>query len=500
MAKTKTSKTTKTPPTLEEQLQQCLQRINGGKGTIADLMRLLNEHYFVITVGKNAKTRVAEECHEYDLEPLRFFSTFQDFKSVWVTYKVKTITTDRKGKEGETLLDIGTYWFHSHERRHYRGHLVFAPPGAKIRWDKRDYNLWRGYTVDVPRPPIRVTFEDKTNKQTRTIYRVWTPTKKWKRIYQFLRDIICQGNEQHLDYLLRWMAYLVQFPGRLPKVAICLRGDEGTGKGTFYALMRGFFDPSHTIHLDKPGQLTGKFNAHMSGKILVFADEAFFAGDPREAAALKSRITEEEIPVEPKGIDLYEEKNYTHLIIASNNLHFIRADKGARRFYVLELSAARKEDTDYFDAVMREYEHGGRDALFAFLMAMPLDAWKPEPVMRTPWLKDQQHHSMASHEKWWKEMLTDASPETWRCEWSKDSLMTKYHSWCTDHREWHPKTKDDITRFLVGLYGEQVNTKLRLTRGEPPKPAYRLPPLESARLGFDAEWTSKEKVLMWKPQ
>ena len=75
--------------------------------------------------------------------------------------------------------------------------------------------------------------------------------------------------------------------------------------------------------------MTGKFNAHLRNKCLLFADEAIVPGTEGEGA-LKGLITETTIPIEQKGKDVVEADNHLHVILASNHTWVIPADRDAR--------------------------------------------------------------------------------------------------------------------------------------------------------------------------
>ena len=49
--------------------------------------------------------------------------------------------------------------------------------------------------------------------------------------------------------------------------------------------------------------------------MLVFADEAFWAGDKASEGALKAMVTEEQLPIEYKGKDVLYVKNHIHLLV-----------------------------------------------------------------------------------------------------------------------------------------------------------------------------------------
>ena len=43
--------------------------------------------------------------------------------------------------------------------------------------------------------------------------------------------MVCSGKVEHYSWLVDWLAYCVQHPGKQAEVAVVLRGLKGTGKG-----------------------------------------------------------------------------------------------------------------------------------------------------------------------------------------------------------------------------------------------------------------------------
>ena len=97
------------------------------------------------------------------------------------------------------------------------------------------------------------------------------------------------GDSEYFAWLINWCAALVQKPGRHAMTAIVLRGGQGVGKGHFANLMLGaLFHPQQYLHIMGASQLTAEFNEHLSGKVLIFADESTWGGDPKAGAKLGS--------------------------------------------------------------------------------------------------------------------------------------------------------------------------------------------------------------------
>ena len=78
-----------------------------------------------------------------------------------------------------------------------------------------------------------------------------------------------------------------------------LRGKRGSGKGILLNwLWRAW--GQHGCHISNAKHLTGNFNAHLRDCVMLFADEAFFAGDRAGEGVLKALITEPSLPIEGK--------------------------------------------------------------------------------------------------------------------------------------------------------------------------------------------------------
>ena len=102
------------------------------------------------------------------------------------------------------------------------------------------------------------------------------------------------------------MADAVQNPARKPETSVVLKSRaQGTGKGTFIQVFGKLFG-SHFLQIDSPNFLTGRFNTHLMNNLILFADEAFWAGDKASEGALKTLVSEEYRMIEPKGKDAFK--------------------------------------------------------------------------------------------------------------------------------------------------------------------------------------------------
>lgn len=390
---------------------------------------------------------------------------FQRVKSLYSEYanrhiKTGTKVNKRNGDESEEFKPIFQAWLESPARRSYRS-VVFSPPPFTA--DPQDYNLWTGFAV--------------------------TPKDgECPRFLEHLRRIICSGQEAHYQYLLDLLAITMQQPGVPTGVATVLRGLPGTGKGTFIRALGRIFGPKHFAHLDRVKDLVD-FNAMISGKVIVFADEAFWAGDKREVGALKRIITEPTIRITRKGIDSNEERNCLHLFMASNEDWVVPAQARERRFFALNVSSARIGDTAYFDSIEAELAAGGLEAFLYGLLQRPVTFDLIRNVPRTDELRAQQAQSLPPVMEWWQDCLYEG--RIGLIAWSDwvpvAGLYEQYIIWCNLHHA-RVLSKIEFGRRMAG-YFSTGEPKSRKVNGEVCR-CLPLRPLAEARRYFDEQLAS----------
>jgi Family of unknown function (DUF5906) len=280
--------------------------------------------------------------------------TFSTFDALNHRYgnRMKTLQTP----DGEKKKPIATWWSHHPQRRQCE-QVVFAP-GKEI---PNAYNLWQGFAV-AP---------DHDDSE-----------KKCALYLAHIRENLCRGNEQLYNYILRWMANGVQYPGRPGGVALVLRGKMGIGKGEYVRHYGGLFGP-HFIAVTKPEHITGQFNGHMGEAIVLFADECFIASDNRHEQILKVLVTERQWLIEKKGIDAVRSNSCLHIILACNSEWSVPVDADDRRYCCIEVGDGRKRDHDYFAALDEQMQRGGRAALLGLLLKMDLTGFHAEDFPRT---------------------------------------------------------------------------------------------------------------------
>ena len=193
-------------------------------------------------------------------------------------------------------------------------------------------------------------------------------------------QIVADGDQAKSDFLLNWLADILQNPTRKPGVCVVLRGRQGCGKTVVAMIARKLLGPKNVLTVNDKDRMLGRFNSSVMNKILLVGEEMLFAGDRATTDKLKHLITGQTIPIEFKFGDALEIESHHRLLLTSNHEQVFQAAGEERRFVIYDVSDARRGDTDYFDKLYAVAD--GRDdataaAFMKFLLDRDLTTFKP---------------------------------------------------------------------------------------------------------------------------
>lgn len=342
---------------------------------IHPMLRQLNERHAVIG-DDGGKCRVMSTVYDEGLKRERISrQTFEDFRNRYLNMMIET-GLDKNNMP--TYTPAGKWWLGHKQRRGYDT-VVFAPG----REPKDAFNLWTGFACEQVAGDCGLFLEH-------------------------VRRNICAGDPEHYEYVLNWMARAVQKPDCPGEVAIVMRGEMGTGKG-FFVRNFGSLWGRHFLQVTDPKHLVGSFNAHLRDCVVLFGDEAFYAGDKKHESILRGLVTEETLAIEAKGVDVVASPNYIHLIIASNSDWVVPAGVRERRFLVLDVAQENMQDLDYFKRAGAQMENGGREALLHLLMTRDISQFEVRKAPVTKALREQKQFNFTPEQQWWFERLTNGA-------------------------------------------------------------------------------------------
>lgn len=404
----------------------------------------------------------------YELMPL----------TAWSNY-----VRNARAVDGEKTASLGPLWLAA-SNRHTVSRLVFDPsraPLADLPNEGGDaepaFNTWPGLALSPSAEGSCDLF------------------------LTHLREVIASGDETVFQWVVQWLAAIVQQPAKLPGTALVLRGPQGAGKDTVGEVMRAILGPRLHANIADPEQLTGRFNGAHEGKLLLQVEEGFFAGNRRERGKLKHMLTSPNITIERKGIDAYSVTNCARALITSNESWVVPGEAGERRFTVLDVSGARAHDLAYHGALRREmFEQGGGARFLDYLLNVKIDWNFIRRPLATAALRDQQIASLDAGHRWLMDLLEDGillGDEHGAGVAEKDALYSSYEGACKGAGN-RQVGKTQLTQLLRS-YGVR---SVRLRDAGLRVRVYQFPPLAVIRAQFATElaaapeWEMSDK---WQP-
>jgi hypothetical protein len=289
------------------------------------------------------------------------------------------------------------------------GHLtVLAWTGEEVN----AFNWW--LAQDDKRQYNGVTFEPDLTKVPRGVLNLCKgfnvkPKAKiggWSILHDHMFRNLCRGDQKTFNWLLDWCAHLFQRPGVKIGVAPVLYGSKGCGKSLFTAVLAECVGTEYSPVADNPDLLTGRFNGHLAEALLIRAEEAIHAKDPRHVSRMNNLITGVDFQVERKGIDAVAIKSKANLIFSTNMLHSVPASGDERRYFALHCGDDNRQDGAFFGALMQQMQYGGYGAFMHDLMQRDISKTDFRNPPSTPLLSIQIVSSMTGLDRWWASALT----------------------------------------------------------------------------------------------
>lgn len=188
--------------------------------------------------------------------------------------------------------------------------------------------------------------------------------------------------------MLQWCAHIIQRPGEKIRWAPILYSiDQGVGKDTIINFVQEIVGKRYCSTI-KPTDIGGNFN-EWAQSILIRISEV---SDVSEKSS--RRKFQEEVKTIISGDDKFvtinekygfkhNARNIAHVIITTNNPQDIAVSEEDRRYDVMECATKKAmgiEDIEarknYFDALYKWYEKGGKENLYAYLLHVDLSDFK----------------------------------------------------------------------------------------------------------------------------
>ena len=280
------------------------------------------------------------------------------------------ITTVKITVNGKEKIDDTSFiktWIKDKNIRKY-DFLTFTPP--PLKHDLSDFNTWSGFDND--KKPIPANFNVDDNEYI-------------SRFQEYIYNLV-GGRQNYVDFIIAWIANIIQYPAYRTKVCIILYSlVEGVGKSLLVELFEKLIGEKYSFAItDVSNQLFGKHSLAEFEKLFISLNEIKGKDTYTNCETFKQRITDSKRDFEPKGVKAFNGVNYANYICSTNNINSVNVGETDRRFFVATCNNKKARDKIYFkkfnDEIVQNEE--AIKCIFEFLKVFPIENYVPERMFQ----------------------------------------------------------------------------------------------------------------------
>jgi len=216
-------------------------------------------------------------------------------------------------------------WIKDKDIRKYED-TELCPPPARLKHEN-NYNLWDGFRMER--------------------YEGYADNESVNTLLEHIRLI--SGDECY-DYMIKWIAHMLQYPASIPGVCILIKTEQGLGKQFMFRILEAMIGKKYCVKTANHENIVGKFNNLAENKVLVCLDEMNMTVSKVHEDSIKEMITESEFDINPKRISAYKARNFTHMLVFSNRDFPWKLDQGDRRCLAID-NTNKVPSREYFSEI-----------------------------------------------------------------------------------------------------------------------------------------------------
>lgn len=281
-------------------------------------------------------------------EPLQILQK-KDLTIIYENWFYMAQETQKDGSKVWKKKKFLQKWLEDEENQCYEA-LIFVPYHLNGPEAKLYKNMYTGFRAE------RIELQDQDIDYT-----------KLDPILYHMKEVLCNGDDHQFQYLVQWIAQIIQNPIKKPQVALTFySAKHGTGKNIFTNFLSGGIFGLHDLAMstnNAENRIFTRFNSAIANKLLLIIEEA--KGDlHRFIEDMKNLITEPTIEIEKKNVNSKTTNLYVNVIFNTNNENLMGIDNEDRRNCIFEVSDKHKGDVKYFDDLYKVLKDDKICALF----------------------------------------------------------------------------------------------------------------------------------------
>lgn len=254
-------------------------------------------------------------------------------------------------------------------------------------------------------------------------------------MFMTLIKATCDDKEDLVEYLLNYLAHMLQRPLEQPGVAIILTGQKGVGKDTLLDFFRlHVIGPGLSHNYTETRQFFDKHDVDRKDKIFVKVEDSDSALCKQHAKDLRARITAREGTINPKGKNPITFPNYVRYFFTANQAIPVGINDDndrERRFVILPVSNSLKGNADFFTACYDEerglYTPLGGLVVAERLLQRDVSAWNIRLQPKNDYQEALYEVERTPEQRFLEDGWTAGA------EYKSTDLFARYQRFCNDN-------------------------------------------------------------------
>ena len=279
------------------------------------------------------------------------------FETMTYEHVVRDYQNVRIINENGQLENFVSMWIKDPKRKDYE-QQSFLPYSEVNETSSEIFNLFKGF------------------KSKRTEYN--EDEVKW--FDEYLNNVY--KTDEIRKYIKSFLAHIIQKPTENPKIAIVLKGIEGTGKDSLLDIISGLIGIDLLCRGKGMDNLFGTYNSIVSNKLIIGMNEVQGKDGMKYIEDLKEFITSDELQIREKYISSRNRPQNFRLFILSNGYSPIVFSPTDRRFFIVEtnMEMANKEHFEYWKDLHKNKIGNDEmmNKLFSYLLDYDISDFSPK--------------------------------------------------------------------------------------------------------------------------
>lgn len=379
-----------------------------------------------------------------DKDELQNFKNARDTYGHLKCYITKSVVKNKKTKIVKNPIQFVHQWIIDKDVKLYK-RIVWKP--YPLISNDCDFNTWKPFDIS----------NVKLEKSNRNYY---------KEFLTFCENLF--ESKEVMNYLLARYAFKLQNPGLRSNVCVVYYGEEGGGKSMFVNTIYKLFG-KYAIQIDKAKRLYESHSTFEKEKCFICVNEAGGCDNFENSEVLKTRITEDKLHINPKGVQAYEIDNLCDYDMTTNNINVVKiTDSSTRRWFQHECSSYYLGNMEFFNDYIKNILDNTNAIRQIYDGLMAYD-WKD--VVKSGNFQDVNYKPETSITKtvkecnrdkivWFYKYLMNAN-ENEEMKLSNKNLFFKWNEWCVEC-----KIEFRINNIQFGMKTWQLSKTIKAKTGK----------------------------------